>query len=336
MKEAEKFFFEVKNFIKKHHLISKDDKILCALSGGMDSVCLLHILANLKKPLGFNLACIHINHNLRTKDSNKDEAFAKEMSKSLNIPCYSKSVDVKAFATNNKISNEEAARILRYKAFEQIKTEFLFDKIACAHHANDQAETLIMRFCKGSLLGGLRGMDPLSKNRVIRPLLQSTKEQISAYLKENNLNFRQDNSNENIDIMRNNIRHKIIPQLKEAINNNIIKTLSEKAIYFSYAKQYFEDNIEKLAHDLQERVDDKTYYLKKNIRDESKFIRISIVHQILQTLLKSHENISLKHLEACDEEILKNNTGSSLNLPKGIVFATLDNYYSFSISNIAL
>jgi len=212
-------FNKIDDFVFTNKLISNNDKVLLALSGGGDSVFLFYYFIYLQKHINLKFECLHINHNLRGKDSNLDEKFCVELCLSNNIPLYIKSVNVLEFADRNKKSIEEAARILRYDELNNIKRQYNFTKIATAHNLDDNIETIIFRMIEGTGLKGLTGIPVIRDGVIIRPLLQTSKNEISEYLKHNNLKFRYDESNSNINYKRNYIRHKIIPKVWE-LNNN--------------------------------------------------------------------------------------------------------------------
>ena len=146
---------KVKYFIIDNNMIKAEEKILVALSGGPDSVCLLHILYSLKEKLNIKVGAIHINHMLRGEEALKDERYVNDICEKLRIDCYIERIDINKVASENSISLEMAGREERYKAFQKIKEKYGYDKIAVAHNANDQAETILMRMMRGTGLEGL-------------------------------------------------------------------------------------------------------------------------------------------------------------------------------------
>ena len=140
---------KVLNYITENKMIIKGDKVLIALSGGPDSVAMLHVLYLLQNKLGFTCFAAHVNHCLRGEEADKDEAYASDLCESLNIPLYSKRIDIKALAKERGISLEMAGREARYEFFNYLRVKLNLDKIALAHNANDQAETILMRIMRG-------------------------------------------------------------------------------------------------------------------------------------------------------------------------------------------
>ena len=239
---------EFKKYIEKHHLIDKDDKILLALSGGVDSMVLAKLLILLQRsqrstvnsqqssankqqttdnrqqisvprfPLPFTLAFAHCNFHLRGEDSNRDEMFVTEFAKENNIELFVKHFDTEAYAKENSLSIEMAARELRYSWFEELKETHNFNKVALAHHGDDQIETFFINFLRGSGIKGLKGMKP-KNGFYIRPLLWSNRNHIETYAKENGVKWVEDYTNNETIYLRNKIRHQIIPLFDEIKDN---------------------------------------------------------------------------------------------------------------------
>ncbi|MEE1218557.1 MAG: tRNA lysidine(34) synthetase TilS [Ruminococcus sp.] len=219
----------VKNTINKYNMINSGDKIIVALSGGADSVSLLHMLCSIKEEYDISLFAAHINHNLRGDEANRDEEFCKAVCQKLNIELFVKSVDVRKLAKQNKISEELCGRNVRYAFFEELSKK-LNAKIATAHTASDNAETLIFNITRGSSINGISAI-PAVRDNIIRPLIEVDREQIEAYCNDNDLQFVTDSSNLEDEYTRNKIRHAVIPVLK-SLNPKFERTalnLSENA-----------------------------------------------------------------------------------------------------------
>ncbi|KKQ51703.1 MAG: tRNA(Ile)-lysidine synthase [Parcubacteria group bacterium GW2011_GWD2_38_11] len=216
------FIKTIQNFAFVNNLWEKNSKIIIGVSGGSDSACLLDILAKLKPKYKFELHIVHINYALRGEYSQKDEIFVKELSKKYNIP----STVFKPKKADYKGNLENNLREIRYAFFEKMRLELGFDLVAVAHNQDDQAETVLMRIMRGSGLSGLSAMKAKTK-KIIRPLLQTSKKDILAYVKENKLKYRTDKSNSDTKFTRNNIRHKLLPYLEKNFNPTIKKTLSD-------------------------------------------------------------------------------------------------------------
>lgn len=198
-------------FVKKYDMLPAGSKVLCAVSGGADSVCLLHLLHARKD---ISVVCAHFNHRLRREESDRDEAFVRRLCEGLKVECVAGSGDVAAYAAEQGLGTEEAARTLRY--------EFLFDaaekcganRIATAHNAEDNAETVLLNLARGAGLKGLCGIPPV-RGVIVRPLLHTTRDEILEYLSQNGLAHVEDSTNSQDGYSRNRIRHHVLPVLKE-------------------------------------------------------------------------------------------------------------------------
>lgn len=208
-------------------LFQPGDRLLVGLSGGPDSVCLLHALAILQKKWSLSIYAAHLNHNLRGMAANRDAAFAMRFARQLGIHCVVKSEDVGAVAREKRLSVETAARWCRYEFLHQVAAGIEADWIAVAHHQNDQAETLLMNLLRGSGLKGLGGMTPRN-GKVIRPLLQASRSEVMAYCASHELDYCQDETNEVPEATRNRIRLELLPLLTQ-FNPAIIDGLGRTA-----------------------------------------------------------------------------------------------------------
>ncbi|MCT4602174.1 MAG: tRNA lysidine(34) synthetase TilS [Marinifilum sp.] len=231
-------FRKLVRFVEEENLFYRDEKILVAVSGGIDSVVLLHLLQKME----VECAVAHCNFHLRAKESDGDFEFVKSLAKKNNIPFYSKDFDTKAYADTHKISIEMAARELRYEWFNQILELENYQYIAVGHHADDVAETVLINLVRGTGIHGLTGIKS-KLGRVIRPLLPFTRKELEEYAESEELNYREDSTNKETDFVRNKIRHQIIPIL-EKINPSIRKTMSENVQRFHEVEQIYNDVIE--------------------------------------------------------------------------------------------
>ena len=208
---------KVYSFIKENSLIEKGSRVCVALSGGADSMALLHVLKRCERALSITVLAIHINHMIRGAEADRDEAFCKDVCKALGVPLSAKRLDVPAIAEREGISTELAARNARYAAFECADA----DIIATAHNMSDNAETVLYNLARGTALSGLCGIPPsrpLGAKTVVRPLLCVSGEQIRQYLAEQGVDFVVDSTNLSDDYTRNRIRHTVVPAIKETVN----------------------------------------------------------------------------------------------------------------------
>ncbi len=226
---------EFGKYIIDNQLFTKNDKLLVAVSGGVDSV----VLCQLLYLNGYHFSIAHCNFQLRGKESNEDETFVKTLADNWEVPFYSKNFDTKQYVLDNKISTQVAARDLRYAWFEELRNSLNYDYILTAHHASDNIETVLYNFAKGSGLLGLTGIKAKNK-AIVRPLLWAKRKDILAFLETEKLPFREDSSNDSDKYARNNIRHHVIPVFKklnpsfESTANDTIKRLAETQVLFDF------------------------------------------------------------------------------------------------------
>jgi tRNA(Ile)-lysidine synthase len=203
-------FEAFREHIERHNLCRPDEKILVAVSGGVDSVVMLHLLHR----DGYRLAVAHCNFQLRGKASDGDEAFVRQLAKTYGMPVFVKKCDTKAFARKEKISIEMAARRLRYDWFAALMEKYGFQKLAIGHNKDDDAETFFIKLLRGSGPDGLKGIVPKREN-IIRPLMFASRKEILAYAEKHGLSFREDASNASDDYLRNRIRHHLLPFMEK-------------------------------------------------------------------------------------------------------------------------
>ena len=228
------------SFINKHNLIQPSQKVLLAVSGGMDSVVMCDLFSKAK--IDFVIA--HCNFGLRGEESNEDEMFVKKLSIKYKVPFMVTTFQTADFADTEKISTQMAARILRYEWFEKVRREQNCDFIATAHHQNDVLETVLLNLTKGTGIAGLHGIR-IKNGNVIRPLLFAEKETIFDYVVENQIIWREDSSNESNKYQRNLIRNEVVPLLKQ-INPNLENTMQHTVERIAAVEDIFEQEIEML------------------------------------------------------------------------------------------
>jgi len=224
---------ELKRFNEERNLFIRQDRLLVAVSGGLDSMVLLHLL----KQLDIELAVAHCNFQLRGEDSDTDEEFVRLHCVKIQIPFFCKRFDTNNYATENRLSIQMAARELRYAWFEELMEGKGFTKLATAHHFNDSIETMILNWVRGAGIEGLRGIRAKRIN-IIRPMLFVTRNEINTYAADHQITWREDISNQTDDYQRNFIRHQVVPQLKRlnvslenTIRDSVMKVEDEWAFY---------------------------------------------------------------------------------------------------------
>ena len=235
----------VKRVIGRHEMLKNCGGVVAAVSGGCDSSVLLHILWKLSTEMGFKILCAHINHNLRGAESERDEAFVRSLCEKYGIECQVLSANVAEYAEKHRLSTEEAGRKLRYEFFEHCANELGENaKIATAHSLSDCAETYIFNSARGASLSGICGIPPV-RGKIIRPLIEFSREQIEAYANEHGIDYVTDSTNLTDEYTRNKIRHGVIPVMKE-INPGFEKAFLRLSKNLYEARDFMDSEAEKV------------------------------------------------------------------------------------------
>lgn len=297
-------------------MLSGRERVLVALSGGPDSVCLLRVLEGLKEEFRLNLQALYVDHGLRPEEVEGEKKFCGNLCTKFGISFLMKFIDVTSYAKVNKLNRQEAARELRYKIFEETAHEVNAEKIALGHTADDQAETLLMRLLRGTGPTGLSGIAPV-RGKFIRPLIEVQRKEIEHYLAEGKIDFIVDSSNLKRDYLRNEIRLSLIPLIKH-MNPGIINTLARTASIFREEERYFEILV---AKTLMKLISGKTeshieLFLGPLEAMEKIILRRTLRRAIDET--RGLHGISFVHIEDIIELIKKGASGDRLYLPHGI------------------
>lgn len=231
-----------------------------AVSGGMDSVLMVHLF----KAIGVDVGIAHCNFNLRIDEAQRDEHFVKMLALSLDLPFYVTHFDTKKYAAENKISTQMAARNLRYNWFEEIRSRNGYDYVAVAQHQNDAVETLLINLIRGTGISGLHGILP-KRNKLIRPLLFLNREEINQLVEENKFDFVEDSSNLSTNYIRNKLRLNVIPHLKE-INPNLENTFNENMARFAEIETFLKLQVKRIAEEIIVEKADAVYISLEKIR----------------------------------------------------------------------
>jgi len=310
--------------IKKYNLIQNGDKIVLGVSGGPDSISMLHILNEIKQEFEFEIYVAHINHMIRI-EAEDDEKYVQEYCEKNNIKYFIKKVDVKQIANIQKIGTEEAGRNIRYEFFEEVSRKVDANKIATAHNKNDKIETIMMNLLRGSGLSGMKGIEPIRDNKFIRPLIECERQEIEQYCEKQGLNPRIDKTNFENDYTRNKIRNLIIPYIKEEFNPNIIETMDRFSQVVTEESNYVEQQTQKIYNKLLiEKTENEIILKLKEFNEQEKVIRSRIVLLAVKEILGSTQRIEKIHIE----DIIKlcsNNVGNKFLTPnKNIKFLVKD------------
>ena len=225
-----------------------DTPVLLALSGGADSRALLHMLSGLSHQRGFLLVAAHVDHGIRGEESRRDRAFCEQLAKQYEIELFITEADVPQMAKESGKGLEEMAREVRYRAFERLMREKNIPLLVTAHHANDQAETVLFRLCRGTGMAGLAGISParhFANGFLTRPLLRVSREEILSYCKENGLDYVTDSTNGDISYTRNRIRARLLPEMEQMFSG-----VTQRLVAMSDSLREDEALLSELAEDL--------------------------------------------------------------------------------------
>jgi len=265
-----------KKHITKEFPFLKDTKLLIAISGGVDSVVLFHLLHK----LNYDVSLAHCNFKLRGKESDLDEEFIKNLNQISYNQIFTIIFDTEKYAKEHKLSTQIAARELRYNWFQKLITEHKFEYVLTAHHADDNLETFLIHLTRGSGLDGFTGIPKVNGN-IVRPLLAFSRKEILNYAKDNDIEWREDASNASNKYIRNKIRHQVLPVLKE-INPSIFDSFATTIENLQESKQIIEDRIENIASEVLEK---EANFIKIDIE---KIKELSNSKAYLYQLLKSY------------------------------------------------
>jgi tRNA(Ile)-lysidine synthase len=247
-------------FIERHGLFNRDNKILAAVSGGMDSVLMVHLL----KAAGFNFGIAHCNFQLRGDESLRDQEFCNHLAEKLRVPFHTVNFDTSKFAADEKVSAQMAARQLRYQWFEGVRQQSGYDFIALAHHQNDAIETILLNLTRGTGIAGIHGILP-KNGLLVRPLLFLGRDEIQAIIDSNQLAYVEDSSNASTKYARNKIRLEVVPKLKE-LNPALEETFEKNLQRFRDLEILLEREVEQLKARLFEFHDDDVHIALAEIK----------------------------------------------------------------------
>lgn len=305
------------SFIKHNNMIKKGEKVLVATSGGPDSMCLLHILYYLKDELDITVYAAHVNHMLRGDEAFADEQYVKNFCEKSGITCFVKRVDINEVSKQKGISSEMAGREERYDFFKQVMEQHQLSKVAIAHNANDQAETLLMRIMRGTGLEGLVGIKPVRDDIFIRPILCCTREEIEYYCEKEQLKPRIDKTNLESIYSRNRIRLEMIPFIKEHFNKDIIFTLNRLASLAYVDSNYIEEVVGLKYKKFCYNNNQHKLLIKKEAFSEHEAILTRIIRRALSNLIGTSCNFEMKHIYDIIS-LQQGETGKVLFLPNKV------------------
>ncbi len=300
--------------IKKNNMIKSGEKIIVAVSGGPDSICLLNILNNIKDKLNIKIVVAHVNHSLRA-EADEETEYVKEFCEKLNIECFIKKINILEIAENYKVGTEEAGRRERYNFFDEVFLKIKADKIATAHNLNDNVETVLMNIIRGTGLYGLKGIEEVRNNKYIRPLIEISRQEIEEYCVKNTLNPKYDKTNNENIYTRNKIRNILIPFLQKEFNPNIIKSINKLSILAKQDNDYFNNIIKNEYNRI--RIEENKNEIILNLKEFNKLedvIKSRLVLYTITIIFGSSQGIEKIHIDDIIK-LCRNNVGNKYLIP---------------------
>jgi len=323
---------QVLRFIREHHLIPSRCRLLVAVSGGPDSVCLLHILAKLQQELDLRLHVAHLNHQLRGAESEADARYVSDLARRLDLPATIESRDVKGYQARAHISLEEAAREVRYSFLSQVARSIGADRVAVGHTVDDHVETILMHLIRGTGTRGLRGLQPCTQWQptgdsltIVRPLLQVSREETASYCHLHRLEPRLDASNLSLSPLRNRVRHQLLPLLK-SYNPRIDKALLRTARIASDDLAFLDEEIAQLWDKIAQQQETAIILDKEGFCQLHPALRRHLLRASIDKLLGNIRDIEARHIEQIMAALTKP-AGKRISLPGGLVFSVGYNRY---------
>lgn len=307
--------------IGAHGMFHSGARVLVGVSGGPDSVALLDVLVSLGKPKPGAIGVAHAHHGLRGPAADRDAAFAAELAKNYQLPFFSAHLDVAGYRKNRRCSTEEAGRRLRYDFLNSVAEAHGYHRIALGHHRDDNAELVLMFLLRGSGPRGLSGIPPVREGRIVRPLIDTTRDQILDYLAARRLTWVSDESNTDLRILRNRIRHRLMPQLIREYNPRIQQTLSRLAAIMRCEEQWIETGVMPAIYDavIKSAAENDRLNLSAEAFDRlSLAARRRVIRKAIRTIKGDLRRITYEHVETVIGLLSTKRVGARCDLPDAV------------------
>ncbi|MFH1076740.1 MAG: tRNA lysidine(34) synthetase TilS [Pseudomonadota bacterium] len=324
--DSQKIIAAVKKTIQKHQMLSQGDSVVVGVSGGPDSVALLHLLYAISQGWPMRLGAVYLNHGLR-QQANQEADMVAQLAERLGIPYEIGLCDVRRFSLTQRLSIQEAAREARYAFYQKTAAKWGFQKVALGHQLDDQAESVLLRLFRGSGTTGLAGIPPVRDKTFIRPLIETSRATIISFLEKNNIHYMTDESNSGLKYLRNRIRKELIPEIVAHYNPKIAITLGHLADILRDEEKFWEGLVARTLKDLTKTKTDKIIALNlKGLMELHPALKKRVIRAGIQAIKGDLRGISFDHVKAIDELTIDHGCPSSvvcgqINLPKSIIAA---------------
>ena len=304
--------------VDTNRMLAPGDAVLVAASGGPDSTALLHLLARIGRIRSVPIAAAHLHHGLRGEEADRDAEFAARQAESMGIAFFSERVDVEEYRRRQRLSLEEAARRLRYEFLLRTADRYGFSKIALGHHADDCVESVLLFFLRGAGRRGLAGISP-RRGRFIRPLIDLRKEELRQYLNRHDIPFVLDTSNTDRSLVRNRIRHELIPQLTAAYNPNLVDTLLRLSKVVRDEDRWLDAlAADRLKEALVFRGPDRIALSVSRLARLAEAACRRVLRTAVAELTGDLRRVGYRHIEAVRLLVLQKKGTGQLDLPRGV------------------
>lgn len=306
----------IEKFIQKYHMLTCGDRVIAGVSGGADSVCLFLMLLELREKIGFDLIAVHVHHGLRGEAADQDQQFVEALCEQHRIPLEIFRVNLESIAKKRKQSLEEAGRMVRREAFDSVCKKYGGNKIALAHHQNDNAETLLWNLSRGTGLDGLGGIRPVN-GKFIRPLLCMNREEIEEYLAKRKQSYCIDETNAGTDYTRNKLRHLVLPILEEQVNSAAVRHMNETMEQIWELQEYMQEQVEAAYQECVQEHFEKACWIQiqqKSFETFPELIKKMVIRKGMEQVGGKKRDLSHKHVDVM-MELMNKQVGRTLDLP---------------------
>ncbi|RJQ24568.1 MAG: tRNA lysidine(34) synthetase TilS [Peptococcaceae bacterium] len=328
---------KVRLTIQRYQMVKQGDKVVVGVSGGADSVALLYILNRIRSELGISLHVAHLNHMMRGADADADAEFVSDLAGSYGLPVTLKRFDVLAYQKATRLSIQVAAREARYCFFQEVVDQVGAKRVALAHHADDQAETILMNFLRGTGLAGLKGILLVRDDLYIRPFLGVRRREIEAFCQSEGVISRQDISNSKQVYTRNRIRLHLLPLLEKEYNPALVSSLVRLGNVCQAEEEYLEAQANSVFQEALMKLPDEGVRLSLSvIKNQPVALQRRVLRLGWQALTGSRQNLSFRHVEAALALVENGSTGSYIVLPRGVKASKTYNSIDFLLNEKVL